>query len=306
MLTRSQVECAWSKFSQYSLGIRYKESRLSISSELSKYLRAALSAKLLAVNRIRLNSSRVEVLSWFVYVLFSRISQGVALRQGKAKGIQFDEKKRIANKGYYSSIRLLQAEQVQTMRRTPQKVAGGQNKPVFKTTWERVSVPITVISVIVAGLLGLFAYYQSQNKEIWEGRLNQAKEQLEIKTQEFEKAKQDLKVYVEKEAKKPVREPEGEKTTESSPRSFQVRVMKSDPLSFDADLSITITDLKYNPNLKGYAVTATVKHEGLPEMYIKDAIEGYKVTYPKENGYDIQLLKADSISAKFSIRKNHN
>jgi hypothetical protein len=194
------------------------------------------------------------------------------------------------------------------MRRVTQRVTDGQNNPVVKTTWEKISGPITIISVIVAGLLGLFVFYQTQQKEIWEGRLNQSKEQLDKTKQELDKTKQELDktkqdlTYAEQEAKKLAGIPKGKETTGSIP--FVVTVLRSEPLKATEDLSIALTDLQFKDDPPGYTIKAKVMYKGFPEMQILDAVEGYKVTYPKENGYEIQLLKATSVSARFSIKKN--
>lgn len=83
-----------------------------------------------------------------------------------------------------------------------------------------------------------------------------------------------------------------------------VTVTKSQPGRV-GDLTITLTDVTFQSEPPTYSVTAKVLFDnGLPEMQIRKASEGYIVTYPKEHGYRIELLKADSVSAKFSIRKN--
>lgn len=83
-----------------------------------------------------------------------------------------------------------------------------------------------------------------------------------------------------------------------------VTVTKSQPDGL-GELTITLTDVTFQPEPPAYAVTAKVSfNNGLPEMQIRKAKEGYIVTYPKEHGYRIELLKANSDSAKFSISKN--
>jgi hypothetical protein len=83
-----------------------------------------------------------------------------------------------------------------------------------------------------------------------------------------------------------------------------VTVVKSQTYPVTDDLSITLTDLKERPDQSGFVVMATVIHTDLPEMEIRNASVGYIVTYPKEHGYNIELIKADAASAKFSITKN--
>ena len=81
-------------------------------------------------------------------------------------------------------------------------------------------------------------------------------------------------------------------------------VMKSQTGRVTDELSITLTDVKERSDPAGFVVMATVSYGDLPEMKISNAAEGYIVTYPKEHGYSIELLKANSVSAKFSISKN--
>jgi hypothetical protein len=83
-----------------------------------------------------------------------------------------------------------------------------------------------------------------------------------------------------------------------------VTVMISQTYPVTDDLSITLTDVKERPDPPGFVVMATVSHKDLADMKIRNASIGSIVTYPKEHGYSIELLKADSASAQFSITKN--
>lgn len=186
------------------------------------------------------------------------------------------------------------------MNKEPQRHPPKQGKLVPRSTWDRISKPITVVCIVVTALLGLFVYYHTQQKEIWEGRLNQKKEELETKKQEVDKVKEDLKARAERESKQPLNAPAA-----GQPRGTnQVTVMKSQTMSVADDLNITLTDVVFEPNPPRYKVNAKVSYAGAPEMQIHDAKEGSIITYPKDHGYDIELLKADSVSAKFSIKKN--
>lgn len=83
-----------------------------------------------------------------------------------------------------------------------------------------------------------------------------------------------------------------------------VTIKKSQTGPVTDELSITLTDVKERSDPPGFVVMATVSYTGLPDMKIRNASVGYVVTYPKEHGYTIELLKADSESAKFSITKD--
>ena len=82
-----------------------------------------------------------------------------------------------------------------------------------------------------------------------------------------------------------------------------ITVLKTQTGRVTNDLSISLTNIKERSDPPGYTVMATVTYTGLPDMQISNASEGYIVTYPKEHGYRIELLKANSGSAKFSISK---
>jgi hypothetical protein len=169
-----------------------------------------------------------------------------------------------------------------------------------KTSVERLSPLIALIGIIVSVLLGIFAYHQNQQKEVWEGRLNQEKERLEVKNQELAKVKEDLKARAENESKQSLKE----LAVAKPPLLAEVTIVKSQTVTVSDDLSITLTDITFEPNPPRYKISASVSYTAEPDMQIHDATEGYTVTYPKEHGYSIAVLKADSVSAKLSIKKN--
>ena len=83
-----------------------------------------------------------------------------------------------------------------------------------------------------------------------------------------------------------------------------VTVLKSQTAPVTNDLSITLNDVKERPDPPALVVMATVVYNDLPEMKISNAQEGYIVSYPKQHGYRIELIKVNATSAKFSITKN--
>src|ERR1043165_7397118 len=128
------------------------------------------------------------------------------------------------------------------MAKEQRQTAGRATRPAPKTSWnwKRISVP-----VIITSLIGVSGYFLAQQKEIWEGRLNQSKEQLEVRQkendrlkQELEAVKQDLKVYVEKEKGLP-------DNPDSNGKPFQFTLMKSLPTNVEQGLKMTLTDLVF-------------------------------------------------------------
>jgi hypothetical protein len=186
------------------------------------------------------------------------------------------------------------------MKKETGKLSSEGSKPAPKTLPERLSPPIALVGLIVTPLLALFVYYHTQQKETWEGRLNQAKEQLGIKNQELSKVKEDLKARAENESKQSLKQLE----VAQAPWPAEVTIVKSQTLTVSSDLSITLTDVTFEPNPPRYKISASVSYKGEPDLEIHDAAEGYMVTYPKEHGYKITILKAESVSAKVSIAKN--
>jgi hypothetical protein len=180
----------------------------------------------------------------------------------------------------------------------------GDDRP--KTFWEIASKPIAIIAAIVTVLASLFGYGLSQQKELWEGRLNAGKEQLEAKQkeidvlkQEIQKVKDELKAAYNQDSTSSYTKPKGNIAT-----GFQVTIMKSQSIKVSEDLSISVDELTFLPNPARYVVTATVLYRDEPVMRILKGEQGYQVRYPKDHGYTIEVLKADSVSAKFMITKN--
>ncbi|MEK6303419.1 MAG: hypothetical protein AABO41_22140 [Acidobacteriota bacterium] len=188
------------------------------------------------------------------------------------------------------------------MKKPPKAPSSNDKTTEHKTPWEVISKPVTIVCIIVTALLAVVAYYHTQQKEVWEGRLNHTKEQLDACRQEVEKVKQDLKVCAERESKEV---PKAQERSGGPAGRTIRRLMKSEtPIPVAENLSMTLIELAFQPKSATYSVTAKVVYKDLPEMQIRDAQEGYIVTYPKEHGYTIELLKADAVSAKFSITKN--
>jgi hypothetical protein len=165
---------------------------------------------------------------------------------------------------------------------------------------KRIGALIALFVAIVTMLLASFGYYHTQQKEIWEGRLNQVKEQLDARNQELGKVKEDLRLRAERESK----QSPNLATLGQGGGTGEATLLKSQTVSVAPDLRITVTDITFEPNPPRYKINARVVYDDQPEMQMRDATEGYTVTYPKEGGYMIELLKADSASAKFSIKKN--
>jgi|GEM_PF-4860768 len=193
------------------------------------------------------------------------------------------------------------------MEYTTKKLPTEQSKSTHKTLLERVSLPITILCVVVTALLGVFVFYHNLQREIWEQRLSQAKEEqntykeaLGIANQEIDKVKAELKTRVEREL--PTKEPGAVEVPVG--KSFQVTILKSEEANFGRDLKITLMDPKFQPNPPRYIVTAKIHYDDLEEMQLRDAQEGAEVTYPKEHGYSIKVVKVDAVSAKLSITKN--
>jgi len=84
---------------------------------------------------------------------------------------------------------------------------------------------------------------------------------------------------------------------------FIITVKLNETLSVGDDLRITLTEVLRDESAK-YRITAKVWLTNQPEMQIRKAEEGSTVTYPKEHGYTIKVLKIEPDSAKFSIAKN--
>lgn len=197
-----------------------------------------------------------------------------------------------------------------TTKRPPAEQSNSKHKPLL----ERISLPIAILCGLVTVVLGIFGYYHNLQKEIWEQRLNQAKEEtsaakeaLGVAKQEIEKLKAELKARVEREL--PATEL-GAKLNVPAGKSFQVTLLKSgtdskfETASFGADLKLTLMDLKFHSDPPRYTVTAKVNYDDLADMQLREAEEGAEITYPKEHGYRIKVVKVDAVSAKFSIVKN--
>lgn len=186
------------------------------------------------------------------------------------------------------------------MKKETGKLSPEQGKPGRGTLLKRIANPIALICAIVMALLALCVYYHTQQKEIWEGRLNQAKENLDIKNQELSKVKEDLKARAVSESKQSLKQLAGAQAAWPA----EVTIVKSQTLTVSDDLNITLTEVTFEPNPPRYKISASGSYKGEPDLQIYDAAEGYTVTYPKEHGYSIAVLKADSVSAKLSIKKN--
>jgi hypothetical protein len=183
---------------------------------------------------------------------------------------------------------------------TPSKPTRPAAKPPSTPFWMKISLP-----VVVTLLIGSFTYYHNQQKEIWEGRLNQVKEQLEarqkdydLQQQELEKAKQDMNALVEKE------KGTDNRSNEAPGGIGQFTLFKSQPINVMPGIQMTLTDLAFKTGPSRYTATVRIISGNLPEMRIQDAEIGYTATYPEKNGYDFQLLKTNSVSATFAVKKN--
>ena len=204
------------------------------------------------------------------------------------------------------------------MERPLRKSVVRQSRMAPKSLWGKVSASVTSISVAVCLLAVGFTFYQARQKEIWEERLNQSKEQLDARekeakllSQELDQVKQTLKVYVEKEVRDSGGPSKNNGHGERSGGAVQVTLMKSQSTNDlpDIDISnlnITVVDLIFKPDPPRYTVTARIAYRDLPEMRMVDAEQGYKVRYPNNNGYDIQLLKVNPVSATFALMKSSN
>jgi hypothetical protein len=201
------------------------------------------------------------------------------------------------------------------MARANQNRLDTKKKLAAKTTWEKISVPVTVISIVITLALGFLNFNLNrdknlldQQKELWQGRLDHSKDLLEEKQKqldlaklELEKVKQDLSEYVKK-------DPSGglSKETKISDNTFTIRLMRSQAINLQPNLRMEITDLVFKSSPDRYTVNATVNYKDHPEMTIANAEVGYKVTYPKTDGYDIEVLVVTPVSATFGITKSPN
>ena len=199
------------------------------------------------------------------------------------------------------------------MVRKPPNSSNRQNRLSEKTFLKKFSPTILIILAIVGGLIGSFGFYLSQQKEIWEGRLNQAKEQLDerqnqidILKKELVKVKQDLNDYVVKDPNLPVAPPTGKQVAEISDKAFEFTLTKSKPIKVLSNMTMEITSLDFKSNPDRYTVSARVVYEGFPAMTIGDAEVEYKVKYPSEGGVEIQVLKITPVYATFSIIKSQD
>ena len=87
-------------------------------------------------------------------------------------------------------------------------------------------------------------------------------------------------------------------------QGFIVSSMLGKTTDFGEDLKITVTGLLKKSNPERYVVNAKVQHRGLADMKIGAAEVGYVVTYPQEDGYQIEIVKADAQAATFSIQSH--
>jgi len=184
------------------------------------------------------------------------------------------------------------------MSSQPTKQPDEKDRSAPKSSWRSVKTLVTIVSVVVVALTAVFAVYQTIQKDIWENRLKQKEEELARRNQELDKVKEELKPRVEREARQSQVDVSGSKLQ----GTVEVTVMKSQPLSVSDDLNLTLTDIRFEPD--GYRISGKATSKKWPEMQISNAKEEAVITYPKEHGYDIKILKIDSVSAKVSITKN--
>lgn len=192
---------------------------------------------------------------------------------------------------------------------------GLASKSTWEKLWEKISVPVTVISIVTTLVLAFLNYNLAQDKnlldqqkELWQGRLDHSKDlleekqkQLDLAKQEVEKVKQDLSEYVKKDLSGGL-----SKETKTSDSTFKLLLIRSHPITFLSNLKMEITDLIFKPDPDRYVVNATVNYKNHPEMTITNAEVRYTVTYPKTDGYDIEVLKVTAVSATFGVTKSPN
>jgi len=195
------------------------------------------------------------------------------------------------------------------MARANQKKANNENQPAPKSIWDKISVYVTIISVVSVIALGFLNYklgqdknLQEQQEKLWQGRLDHSKEQLDerqrqldLTKQELEKVTQDLNKYLKK-------EPIATGGT-SIDKRFELNLIRATPTSLTPDLKMEITSIVFKSNPDKYLVNAKVNFKDFPEMAIGNAEAGYKVTYPEKDGYDIEVVKVGAVSATFAITK---
>ena len=86
--------------------------------------------------------------------------------------------------------------------------------------------------------------------------------------------------------------------------AFVVTANLNQTLDFGDALQITLTKIEREGNSLTPTVTASVSVKDSPALVIRKAEEGAAVTYPKEHGYTIRILKIEAESARFSIVKD--
>ena len=173
------------------------------------------------------------------------------------------------------------------------------DKPSREISWTRIIGIVTGVLGIVTAVLAVCAYYHTQQEKIWDGTLKQETAELTLVKQERDRVKEDLKACVERESKQL---PRIQEPSVGAAGTVQVTAIKARTLNV-GNLTIIVTELKFRPEPPGYLVDAKVSYYG-SETLVRDAEEGAIITFPKEHGYDIKVVKADSVSAKFSIMKN--
>lgn len=179
------------------------------------------------------------------------------------------------------------------MKHVGQQPVDKHRKQLHKGIFERISHPITILCAVVLALSGVFAFFLNQQHQLSEERLRKATEDLTASQQEVAKLKAALE-------SKPV-----PNSQQPPPDEFQVSAEKDQTVGA-AELRITPISLiqKTDPPPPKYVVTARVQYKDLPELQIRDAAVGAKVTYPKEHGFTIRVVKVDANSASFAFSKN--
>jgi hypothetical protein len=182
------------------------------------------------------------------------------------------------------------AQKSNTQKNKTPKSKPPENK-LPESRWSKLKEPTTIISIIVTVLLAVFGFYYNMQRDVW-------KEKEIVLQKEVDKVKQEL---VEDKSKTI------QPSTGTVPVGAmgQITIMKSQTASIP-DLSLTLDDLVFKADPSQFTVNAKVTYKDLPPMQIRKAEAGYKVEYPPNGGYTIEIIKVGAVSATFAIMKSSN
>lgn len=133
--------------------------------------------------------------------------------------------------------------------------------------------------------------YSTLQKDLRHGR-----EELSTARVELEKVKSDLAKYQI-----------GELPRTGSTTQVEIRITAGDTATvLGDDVRISLVGTVFESNPSRYKVNATVVSPGFEEMKIGNAEVGYTVSYSGKGTFDIEILAADTFSARFLLQRIGN